>query len=102
MKRGAEVILVTPTPATDGFETGASAGIKMADVESAIANVCGTCNLELISFYQFLLNYCVNTGTELNSLFNDTLHMKESTHALIFKFMCDKLGLGQPITDYLP
>ena len=102
MKRGAKVILVTPTPATDGFETGASAGIKMADVESAIANVCGTCNLELISFYQFLLSYCVNTGTELNSLFNDTLHMKESTHALIFKFMCDKLGLGQPIADYLP
>ena len=102
MKRGAEVILVTPTPATDGFETGASAGIKMADVESAISNVCGICNLEPISFYQFLLNYCANTGTELNSLFNDTLHMKESTHALIFKFMCDKLGLGQPIADYLP
>ena len=100
--RGAEVIMITPTPATDGFETGAQSGLKMADIESAVAGANGMCNLEHISFYQYLLNYCTNTGTALNSLFNDTLHMKESTHAIIYKFMCDKLGLGQPIDDYLP
>ena len=102
MKRGAEVIMITPTPATDGFETGAQTGLKMADIEVAVAEANGLCNLEHISFYQYLLNYCTFTGTSLNSLFNDTLHMGEHTHAIIYKFMCDKLGLGQPVDDYLP
>lgn len=101
MNRGAEVIMITPTPAADGYETGATSGIKMAEIESAISEVNGTCNLEHISFYQYLLEYCTYTGTTLSSLFNDTLHMKETTHAIIYKFMCDKLGLGQPIASYL-
>ena len=102
MKRGAEVIPITPTPATDTFETGETAGIKMAEVESAISKVCGACNLEHISFYSYLLNYCTFTGTELDSLFNDTLHLTLNAHKLIYRFMCDKFGLGQPVDDYLP
>lgn len=103
MRRGAEVIPIVPTPATDGFETGASSGnMKMADVESAIIRACGYFNLEPISFYQYLLDYCVYTGKDLNSLFNDTLHLKESTHMILYKFLCGKFGLGQPINDYLP
>ena len=103
MRRGAEVIPIVPTPATDGFETGASSGnMKMSDIESAIIRACGYFNLEPISFYQYLLDYCVYTGTDLDSLFNDTLHLKESTHMILYKFMCGKFGLGQPINDYLP
>jgi len=102
MQRGAEVIPIVPTPAADGFETGASAGSKMADIEAGIVKTCGWCNLEPISFYQYLLDYCTLTGTTLNDLLTDTLHLKETTHMLLFRFLCGKLGIGQPIADYLP
>ena len=102
MQRGAEVIPIVPTPATDAFETGASAGSKMADIEAGIVKACGWCNLEPISFYQYILDYCTLTGTALSSLMNDDLHLKETTHMLLFRFLCGKLGIGQPIADYLP
>lgn len=99
---GKEVILITPTPATDTFETGVSSGLKMADIDRLTMDICAYLNVEPLSFYQFLLNYCRNTGTELNSLLNDTLHLSETAHRLLFEYLCDKLGLGQPIDTYLP
>ena len=102
MERGAEVIPIVPTPATDAFETGASAGSKMADIEAGIVKACGWCNLEPVSFYQYILDYCTLTGTALSDLMNDNLHLKETTHMLLFRFLCGKLGIGQPIADYLP
>ena len=99
---GKEVILITPTPATDTFETGVSSGLKMADIDRLTMDICAYLNVEPLSFYQFLLNYCRNTGTELNSLLNDTLHLSETAHRLLFEYLCDKFGLGQPIDTYLP
>ena len=100
--RGANVILITPTPATDTFETGASQGHKMADIDRGIKNVCGYYNHEPLSFYEYLINYCRLTGTSLNSLLTDTLHIKETTHRILFNFLCDKFGLGQPADDLMP
>ena len=74
----------------------------MADIEAGIVKACGWCNLEPISFYQYILDYCTLTGTALSSLMNDNLHLKETTHMLLFRFLCGKLGIGQPIADYLP
>lgn len=98
---GNEVILITPTPATDGFEKGTQAGVKMEDIDRGIKNVCAYFNHEPLSFYEYLVNYCRLTGTVLDNLLTDTLHIKESTHKMLYNFLCDKLGLGQSIEDLL-
>lgn len=97
-----DVILMSPTPATDGFETGTTTGFKMSDIDSVIAQVCADFNMEHISLYQYILDYCDFTGTDLNSMLKDTLHITENTHYIIFKYLCNKLGLGRDISKYLP
>lgn len=91
---GKEIIFMSGIPASVSNE---STGIKefhMEDVDHVIMKLASENNMEYISVYKLLIDYCELNGVTIDSLLVDGLHPNDIGYDVMFKLICHELGFG--------
>ena len=99
-KMGKKVVLMSATPSPrekypEESETYEGNYLnKMVDVVAWVNLIGGKENEQVISFYNWLIDYAEEQNIELDTFFNDGLHPTEECHALIYKHLVRECGFG--------
>lgn len=88
---GKNLILMSMTPCADDSEK----NVPMWDIDDVIGELATEYGVPFISNYQRMLEYCDNTGTDIDTLRNaDGLHPNDEGHAVIEAIICEELGIN--------
>ncbi|WP_273128946.1 SGNH/GDSL hydrolase family protein [Bacillus weihaiensis] len=94
---GKEIIFVCSSPVSIENEMDASnpKNYHMEDVDTIIMSAAAHYNMEYISLYKLMLNYCELKGITIDSLLKDGIHENDLGYTVVFNFICDALGIGR-------
>lgn len=91
---GASFILMSSNASTVADESKPEYYSKMADVDNIIRNVAFALNIDFVSNYQDVLEYCSYRGVALSTLVTtDGLHPNDAGYKFIYENVMRKLGL---------
>ena len=71
--------------------------IKMVDVANALSEISLRLNMEVISNYDYFIDYCTYTGTTLTSLLSDGLHPNDDGYEVMYKSIMKGIGFPVPV-----
>ena len=93
---GKKIILMSNIPAYN--ETNQT--FHMEDVDHVIMKVASEYNMEYVSVYKLMLEYCKYTGTSLNDdLLADGLHPNDAGYLVMFRLITNALGISPKRED---
>ncbi|MFC8983861.1 SGNH/GDSL hydrolase family protein, partial [Streptomyces sp. NPDC057131] len=94
---GKEIIFVCSSPVSVENEMDPSnpKNYHMEDVDTIIMSAAAHFNMEYISVYKLMLNYCELKGITIDSLLKDGIHENDDGYTVVFNFICDALGIGR-------
>lgn len=72
----------------------------MADVDHVVMKVATEYNMEYVSVYDLMMEYCKYTGTSLNSLLVDGLHPNDSGYLVMFRLITQALCVSPEREDF--
>ena len=97
---GKQVILMSATPAPreyypeDNSQTNINLNNKMKDVVAWVNGIAGKENEQVISFYNWLIDYAYEHNRPLDEFFNDGLHPTEECYRLMYEHLVRECGWG--------
>lgn len=94
---GKEIIFVSPSPVSIANETD-PVNIKnyhQEDVDNIIARAASYFNMDYISIYKGMLNYCELKDITVDSLLSDGLHENDEGYKVDFHIVADHVGLSR-------
>jgi lysophospholipase L1-like esterase len=95
---GKEIIFMSSVPASIANETDDKL-FHMEDVDTIIMSAAAHYNMEYISLYKKMLNYCEMKDVTIDSFLDDGLHPNDEGYLVMFNFVCDALGIGRKRAD---
>ena len=95
--RGKQIVLMSATPATVANETNPTREFHMEDVDTAIMTVASDFNMEYISLFKCILEYCDYKNLDFNELLADGLHPNDAGYDVMYRIILKKLGIGLKI-----
>lgn len=95
---GKEIIFMSCIPASVRDETNNKL-FHMEDVDTIIMSAAAHYNMEYISLYKKMLNYCEMKDVTIDSFLDDGLHPNDAGYLVMFNFVCDGLGIGRKRAD---
>lgn len=93
---GKDVIFMSSIPCVEGGEV--NVHFRTEDVDKVYMKLSSKYNIEYISMYKELKQYCQYTGKELGTLLVDGLHPTDYGYEVMFNIISRKLGLPAKIT----
>ena len=96
IKRGIKVVLMSATPCSPSWDQ--RGGCHFEVVNQIIKSVANDCNLEHLSNFDDMLNYCEYKDIDYNTYLFDGVHPNDNGYAWIYKNIVKRLGL-QKVPD---
>ena len=69
----------------------------MNDVHDMYMKASLICGFPFVSMYEAFSDYCVSSGTKLDSLLADGLHPNDEGYRVMFSLLMKELGLARPV-----
>jgi lysophospholipase L1-like esterase len=94
---GKQIVLMSSIPTSVANETDGAAvkSYHMEDIDNVIMSVAASYNMEYISLYKQIINYCDIHGIAIDSLLADGLHPNDTGYGVMFNLVLDSLGIGR-------
>ena len=88
---GKKVVLIGNIPASISNEEQYS--YHMEDINHEVLKCAVDADVAFISMYTEFMNYCLYTGVTIDSLLGDGLHPNDAGYNVMFRLLCNELGL---------
>lgn len=92
--KGKDLILMASIPASVANEVDIPRLFHMEDVDNAVAYVASRNGMEYVSVYKLFIDYCEDTGTDIDSLLQDGLHPNDRGYEVMFRLISNALGIA--------
>ena len=101
IKRGKKLVLLSANPASNDWEnvSWGNTNFHMEDVNNISKKVANENNIEFISLYNEIMNYCELTEKNIDSLLKDGLHPKNDLYTLMFKWILKHFDIAYKRDD---
>lgn len=96
---GIPIVFMSSIPASVADETDASRHYHMEDVDMACCRFAGENNMEYISVYKLMIEYCKYTETTIDSYLSDGLHPNDNGYNVMFYLIANALGFSTKRPD---
>lgn len=89
--RDIKVIFMSNIPASQVSEDNPVMNWHMEDLDMIIMKLCNDLNIEYISLYKKMIEYCKNNGIDFNTLLGDGLHPNDIGYSVMFYLISNGL-----------
>lgn len=89
---GKDLIIMSSIPAS--IENEKTFNVHMEDVHNALRNISCENKIPFISVYNLFIDYCSNTGIQINSLLSDGLHPNNEGYKVMFQLISNAMGIA--------